>query len=179
MIDEFTAFLRSIADEPKEDARRLAFADWLEEHDEPGAGFVRAAVRGEPHAHLAQPRWRTPSRLRWTFACDRGTPVAAWHWTEVDWPAMEEGVHALPTLVRLYVNVNDPVRRPGLGWSMCYHPAVGRATFRRMVHTTPLYGAVPIVLGAVQHLLYPDYGDACTAQAEAVVWTVRRGEGRG
>jgi uncharacterized protein (TIGR02996 family) len=45
-VDERAALLRAIIDEPDEDAHRLVFADWLDEHDEADqAEFVRLQVR--------------------------------------------------------------------------------------------------------------------------------------
>jgi uncharacterized protein (TIGR02996 family) len=38
-------FLRAIVAEPDEDAHRLVYADWLEEHDDPRGEFIRAQVR--------------------------------------------------------------------------------------------------------------------------------------
>src|SRR5262249_48155269 len=49
------AFLQAIAEEPLEDAHRLAFADWLEEHGHgPRAAFIRLQARRErlPEWHL-------------------------------------------------------------------------------------------------------------------------------
>src|SRR2546430_569314 len=43
------AFLRAIRANPDDDTARLAFADWLDEHDEPDrAEFVRVQIELEP-----------------------------------------------------------------------------------------------------------------------------------
>jgi uncharacterized protein (TIGR02996 family) len=53
------ALLRAVLVDPADDAPRLVYADWLEEHGEPGhAAFIRGQVR------LAQPETRTDPRLR-------------------------------------------------------------------------------------------------------------------
>ncbi len=42
-MDEKQAFLNAIIDEPDDDALRLIYADWLDDHDEPErAEFIRA-----------------------------------------------------------------------------------------------------------------------------------------
>lgn len=44
-MSEQAAFLAAIRAEPDDDTRRLAYADWLQEHgDEPGARWIRARV---------------------------------------------------------------------------------------------------------------------------------------
>jgi uncharacterized protein (TIGR02996 family) len=46
VVNEEDIFLASIAEEPGDDACRLVYADWLDEHAQPEkAAFVRAAVR--------------------------------------------------------------------------------------------------------------------------------------
>ncbi|QJW96571.1 TIGR02996 domain-containing protein [Frigoriglobus tundricola] len=42
------AFLRAIRASPDDDTARLAFADWLDEHDDPLGAFVRVQVELEP-----------------------------------------------------------------------------------------------------------------------------------
>src|SRR6516162_7801674 len=43
------AFLRAIADNPYDDTPRLVYADWLDEHDDPGrAEFIRLQCELEP-----------------------------------------------------------------------------------------------------------------------------------
>jgi uncharacterized protein (TIGR02996 family) len=41
---EDEAFLLAIAEEPADDVRRLVYADWLDERDDPRAAFLRAEV---------------------------------------------------------------------------------------------------------------------------------------
>src|SRR5262249_36539754 len=41
VMNEDTAFLRAIVADPKDDAARLVYADWLEEHGDPRAEFLR------------------------------------------------------------------------------------------------------------------------------------------
>lgn len=44
---EHQGFLAAILAEPHEDLHRLAYADWLEEHDDPRAPFIRAHIAGQ------------------------------------------------------------------------------------------------------------------------------------
>jgi uncharacterized protein (TIGR02996 family) len=69
------SFVAAIAAQPGEDAARLIFADWLDEHGEPDrAGFVRAAC--------AAARARSGSRRR-ADLLDRAEELLARH--EADW----------------------------------------------------------------------------------------------
>src|SRR5262249_27660854 len=44
---EMDSFLQAIHDEPCEDAPRLVFADWLDEHDDPRGEFIRLSCAKE------------------------------------------------------------------------------------------------------------------------------------
>jgi uncharacterized protein (TIGR02996 family) len=48
MSDDRLAFLRAIRADPDDDTARLAFADWLDEHDDPLGAFVRVQLELEP-----------------------------------------------------------------------------------------------------------------------------------
>ena len=51
--DAARALLRAIRDDPDDDLPRLAFADWLDEHDEPDrAAFVRSGAIPPPRAEM-------------------------------------------------------------------------------------------------------------------------------
>lgn len=94
-MTEREALLRAVCDHPDEDAPRLVFADWLQEHgDETRAEFIRAQVRfaellrhgvadTESYAHRARRMWQehgtrwlselpSVSGLRWHDAFFRG-----------------------------------------------------------------------------------------------------------
>src|SRR5262245_10292110 len=44
-MNESKAFLKAICDEPDEDSHRLVYADWLDEHGDPGrAEFIRVQI---------------------------------------------------------------------------------------------------------------------------------------
>jgi uncharacterized protein (TIGR02996 family) len=47
-MSDRTSFLRAIHDNPNDVPLRLVFADWLEEHDDPLAEFIRVQVELEP-----------------------------------------------------------------------------------------------------------------------------------
>lgn len=51
---EETGFLRDIASMPFDPAPRLLYADWLEEHGDRRAGFIRAVVEGRGAADVAR-----------------------------------------------------------------------------------------------------------------------------
>ncbi len=55
-MNEREAFLAAIAEAPANDVPRLVFADWLEEHDDPLAEFIRLQIELEPlRVRLADP----------------------------------------------------------------------------------------------------------------------------
>jgi len=60
MVDD-TAFIRAIQADPHDDAPRLIYADWLEEHGDPRSEFVRTLVAraAEPSKRKHQTRLRT------------------------------------------------------------------------------------------------------------------------
>ena len=62
-MSEVLSFLRAIADDPGDEARRLVFADWLEEHGDWRAEFIRldCSLRG---TEAYQPEY-TEQRTRW------------------------------------------------------------------------------------------------------------------
>ncbi len=67
-MDQRAAFLRSICDDPDDDAVRLIFADWLDEHGQPErAEFIRLqcdrAQRVEPLPACAEAVWREEELL--------------------------------------------------------------------------------------------------------------------
>lgn len=86
--DEQLAFLRSIIDKPDDDVRRLAYADWLDEHDEPArAELIRvqcelsdfvcdtpsigAVIEGKPApCYMCRPRNKKDC-LPWCSGCCR------------------------------------------------------------------------------------------------------------
>jgi uncharacterized protein (TIGR02996 family) len=43
-MTDHVAFLRAILDEPADDLPRLVYADWLEEHSDPRADFIRGQI---------------------------------------------------------------------------------------------------------------------------------------
>src|SRR5688572_22453465 len=66
-MSERDAFLRAIAAEPSDDTVRLAFADWLDEHDEPErAEFIRLQIereRAKPFGDASAPTKREKALL--------------------------------------------------------------------------------------------------------------------
>src|SRR5262249_9647341 len=44
-VNQREAFLQAILDDPGDDAVRLVFADWLEEHDDPLGEFIRVQMQ--------------------------------------------------------------------------------------------------------------------------------------
>jgi uncharacterized protein (TIGR02996 family) len=56
-LDQQRAFLRSIQETPEDDAPRLIYADWLDEHDADRADFIRTQCRLEATPRNA-PHWR-------------------------------------------------------------------------------------------------------------------------
>ena len=60
-MNERLAFIRAICANPADDTVRLAFADWLDEHDEPLlAEFVRVQVE---LSHIHEPEYLTIGRI--------------------------------------------------------------------------------------------------------------------
>ena len=78
------AFLQAIVEHPCDDTTRVVYADWLDEHNDPRAAFLRLQVstqQSEPGAERNQARERllqAASRLdpRWLAQVDR--PRAGW-----------------------------------------------------------------------------------------------------
>jgi uncharacterized protein (TIGR02996 family) len=82
MTHERAALITAVRENPADRTARLVFADWLEEHDDPGAEYVRteaellAHERSTPEWHAAAGRLRdisarSPSPLGgWEFAAD-------------------------------------------------------------------------------------------------------------
>jgi uncharacterized protein (TIGR02996 family) len=50
-MNERDGFLKAIAEAPQDDAIRLIFADWLDEHDDPLGEFIRLQMMLEPLRH--------------------------------------------------------------------------------------------------------------------------------
>lgn len=119
-MSEYEALLAAICADPDEDTLRLAFADWLDEHDDPArAAFVRGQVElartpsWEPFT--VQCRWRRPdlvsgSSFRYTLpevngshfewppdAFRRGLPWRLHLRSMYAWPSLEPKIlHAAP-----------------------------------------------------------------------------------
>src|SRR5262245_33208686 len=55
--DELSAFLSAIADDPDDSARRLVFADWLDEHSDPRGEFIRLKV-AQQALESYSPEWQ-------------------------------------------------------------------------------------------------------------------------
>src|SRR5947209_17585824 len=53
MIDDRPALLRAVTANPDDEAPRLVFADWLEEHGEPDAAAALRGKRGAQAVRLA------------------------------------------------------------------------------------------------------------------------------
>src|SRR5262245_2874190 len=86
-MTEHDALVAAICELPDEDTPRLAYADWLDEHDEPErAAFVRAQVElartpaWEPFAVLCRwrPDWLTGKPFRHTLPWVDGSQIE-WH----------------------------------------------------------------------------------------------------
>ena len=97
-MTEYDALVAAICVDPDEDALRLAFADWLEEHDESDrAAFVRAQIELD----------RTPP---WA-------PFAvAYRWRHFDWHTGQSFRHTLPHVDGKGVEWPPLVFRRGLPW---------------------------------------------------------------
>jgi uncharacterized protein (TIGR02996 family) len=85
MSDE-NALLRAILDDPDDDAPRLIYADWLEEHGDPArAAFIRAQIALERLPHDDPGRGRLVQIERTLWKAHRGV-WKAWvpNWARVD-----------------------------------------------------------------------------------------------
>ncbi len=99
-MSDYDALLAAICADPGEDTLRLAFADWLEEHDQPErAAFVREQIalartlEWEPFAVAC--RWRYPERMTGKSFRDTLPPLDGFH---LEW--------------------HDEAFRRGLGWRL-------------------------------------------------------------
>jgi uncharacterized protein (TIGR02996 family) len=89
-MNDQTALLRAICENPDDDTVRLAYADWLEEHDDPTrADFIRTQIEfartspGDPLYRYV--RWRNLAfEKRYTAELRRELPV---------WPGVDFGNH--------------------------------------------------------------------------------------
>src|SRR5690242_20889829 len=99
-MSDHDALLAAICAEPDEDTPRLAFADWLEENDEPArAAFVRDQIE------LA----RTPPWEPFAVAC-------RWRWD--DRITGKHFRHTLPRVDGFQVEWPADAFRRGLGWHL-------------------------------------------------------------
>lgn len=96
-MSDHDALLAAICAEPDEDTPRLAYADWLEEHDQPErAAFVRAQI------DLA----RTPAWEPFAVAC---------RWRRPDLVTGKPFRHTLPAVDGFHVEWHPAAFRRGLG----------------------------------------------------------------
>src|SRR5262245_36424866 len=73
------AFLEDIIEHPDDDAPRLVYADWLDDHDQHDrAEFIRlqCAMAREPADHPDRPRWRGRLRALSVHERDWAGPIA-------------------------------------------------------------------------------------------------------
>jgi uncharacterized protein (TIGR02996 family) len=101
-MDLETGFLQAIRESPDDTTVRLAYADWLEEHRDPRAEFLRLVCRLNKDARPSE--WPLPEvpagredRLRLTELCPQIDPT----WRDlVDFPGRPRGYLKVLRLIR-------------------------------------------------------------------------------
>jgi uncharacterized protein (TIGR02996 family) len=79
------AFLRDIIDNADDDAPRLVYADWLDEHGQPErAAYIRLHLEMDCTPRWDR-RWFELRKAQWSVPTDRAWPGGLPHWPGVDW----------------------------------------------------------------------------------------------
>ena len=112
------AFRQAIIEDPDDDAPRLVYADWLDEHDNPvRAEFIRiqCSLAGMPgddprRSSLQQREQELLQQYGWVWAEEMGPQVSQWMYRRGFIEAVEMGLEAPPKQI-LAVLQKAPIRQ--------------------------------------------------------------------
>jgi uncharacterized protein (TIGR02996 family) len=125
---ELCAFLAAIRENPEDEASRLVFADWLDEHADPRGAMIRAALEFE-RTPPDTPRWKELGRQLSSW-WPGGSAYEEWLGVaEEEGGAWADGFHRGLLFVYVMEHADPTEEEPAQFWSVVRQGWVGAVDF--------------------------------------------------